>query len=137
MTPELLSQIHKAAFQDSRPWESSEFASLLESPLCFCVGDSRGFALGRVIADESELITFAVDPKFQGQGLGQQFLNQYHDFAKLRGATTAFLEVAADNNIAINVYLSNSYKKISTRPLYYLRPNGDKIDALIMSRAIT
>ncbi|MDO6726163.1 MAG: GNAT family N-acetyltransferase [Cognatishimia sp.] len=136
MTPESLSKIHKAAFNDSRPWESSEFASFLESPLCFCEGDSRGFALGRVIADESELLTLAVDPEFQGLGLGRLFLNQYHETAKLRGATTTFLEVAADNAVAINIYLSNDYKTNSTRPEYYARTNGDKVDALIMSRSL-
>lgn len=134
MTPEKLAEIHKAAFHESRSWESVEFSSLLDSRFCFYVGDSRGFALGRVIADESELLTIAVHPKFRGQNLGRLFLKQYFEISRLRGAAQAFLEVAEDNDPALNLYLSSGYKKTSCRKMYYERTDGTKVDALILTK---
>lgn len=62
---------HAAAFTQSRPWTTGEFAELLSSPLSLVVGDERCFALFRVIADEAELLTIATHPDHQRQGLAR------------------------------------------------------------------
>ncbi|WP_282158305.1 GNAT family N-acetyltransferase [Shimia thalassica] len=133
MTPELLAQIHGAAFRESRGWSASEFQSLLSSPFCFVVGDQTGFALGRVIVDEVELLTIAVLPDHQGQGLGAKWLLAFETAARAKGAETAFLEVAEDNVAAISLYARQGYTTQSTRTGYYSRADGQKIDARIMS----
>ncbi len=134
MTPDALAAIHKAAFTDSRPWESQEFRALLDQKFCFCVGDSKGFAFGRAIAGESELLTIAVLPKFQRQGIGQTLLTAYHQEALKRGASQCFLEVAQDNTSAISLYISDRYTQTSVRKAYYPRPEGPAADALILTR---
>lgn len=137
MTPDALALIHKAAFRESRPWESQEFRSLLKQKFCFCLGDSRGFALGRAIAGECELLTVAVVPKFQRQGVGRALMQAYHTEALNRGSQQCFLEVAKDNINAINLYLSDGYTQVAERKNYYTRPNGQTVDALILSRNLT
>ena len=134
LTPEHLARIHAAAFHESRPWSAEEFETLLASKHCFCVGDSEGFAIGRLIAQESELLTIAVDPVSQGKGHGRLLLQQYHDEAKARGANMLFLEVAKDNNTALNLYKTMLYDVISVRAGYYKRTTGTPVDALIMQR---
>lgn len=134
MTPQELAQIYALAFPESRPWDAVEFETLMQSKFCFTFGDSRGFGLGRVVAGESELITIAVVPKFQGQGIGRDLLSHYHHKALNLGAVTFFLEVSSDNKKAISLYRSDGYKEKSRRENYYRRQNGTTADALIMTK---
>lgn len=136
MTPEALARTHARAFTAQRPWSAAEFAALLESALVFAVGDERAFALGRVIADEAELLTLATDPAYQRQGLGRQTLAAYETAAAQRGATRTLLEVAADNAAAIALYETAGYAVDGRRPGYYRTPQGHKVDAVLMSRAL-
>lgn len=131
-----MAAIHAAAFPTERPWQTHEFADLLEHPLTFAVGDTRAFALIRVVVDEAELLTIATHPDHQRQGLARALMTQWHQRAAQRGATRAFLEVAADNSAAINLYRQCGYQQLSARKAYYPRPGG-AVDALIMQAALT
>jgi len=134
MRPEDFARIHAAAFRESRPWSAAEFEALLHSKHCFWVGDSHGFALGRTIAGESELLTIAVAPDDQGKGIGRRLLREYHDQAHDVGATSFFLEVAQDNKAAINLYLSEGYLQSAVRKAYYAREDAAPVDALILRK---
>ena len=136
LTPEHLADLHKRAFTSQRPWTAKEFAGLLESPLVFCVGDARAFALGRVIADEAELLTLATAPEHQRQGVGRHMLTAYENTAQSRGAARSFLEVAADNAPAIALYQTAGYAQDGLRPNYYRTMTGDTVDAVLMSRLL-
>ncbi|MCM2563496.1 GNAT family N-acetyltransferase [Lutimaribacter sp. EGI FJ00015] len=136
MTPEALARLHAAAFTHPRPWAAREFAALLESPHVFAVGDGRAFALGRAIAGEAELLTIATDPAHRRHGLGRRTLDAFHAAACERGATTAFLEVAADNAAARALYAGAGYTQTGHRPGYYTPADGPNIDAIVMARAL-
>ena len=136
MTPALLAALHAAAFTQSRPWSEREFADLLASPFCFVVGDATGFALGRVIAGEAELLTIATHPDARRQGRGRHWLEAFETEAKDRQATEAFLEVAADNTPAIALYLSAGYEDRALRSGYYKRPDGRHADAHVMAKPL-
>jgi ribosomal-protein-alanine N-acetyltransferase len=136
MTPEHLSDLHTSAFARQRPWTAAEFAALLDSPTVFLVQCDHAFALGRVIVDEAELLTLATAPSHQRQGLGARMLAQFHATAQSRGATRAFLEVAADNAPAIALYLGVGYAQDGLRPGYYHLRDGQTQDAVVMSRAL-
>lgn len=136
MTPQDFARIHASAFRESRPWSEAEFEALLASRFSFWVGDSHGFALGRTIAGESELLTIAVSPIYQRNGKGRALLQQYHSAAKERGATECFLEVAKDNNGAIALYESEGYRLISIRKNYYQRGDSASVDAFNFRRAL-
>ena len=127
---------HAAAFTQSRPWSETEFADLLDSPLTFAVGDARCFALVRVIVDEAELLTIACHPDHQRQGLARKLMSQWQDEATQRGAETAFLEVAADNAPACDLYSTCGFTVCGNRPGYYRRQTGPAIDAILMRQAL-
>lgn len=136
MTPAELAALHARAFIMPRPWSAAEIADLLASPFVFVVEQPQAFAMGRVIADEAELLTIATDPDVRRQGLGRRCLDAFEDTARTRGATTAFLEVAADNAAARALYLGNGWQISGTRPKYYHAPDGRRVDAQILGKSL-
>lgn len=133
MTPAALASIHAASFITPRPWSAAEFAGFLADPLCFLIPDPGGFALGRAVAGEAELLTIAVTPRKRRRGLGQRLLKAFLQDARARGADAAFLEVAANNPAAIGLYLAAGFARVGRRPGYYPTPDG-AIDALCFRR---
>ncbi|SLN22308.1 ribosomal-protein-alanine N-acetyltransferase [Roseovarius litorisediminis] len=137
MTPEQMAHLHARAFASlGRAWSASEFADLLESPLCFGVGDARAFALGRVIGDDAELLTLATDPDHRRLGLARARLTAYETTAAERGATRTFLEVAQNNAAALALYLAAGYTETARRKNYYQTPDNSRVDALILQKQL-
>lgn len=137
MTPDEMANLHAAAFTMSRPWTSDEFADLLAQKFCFACGDTRCFALIRVVADEAELLTIATHPYNQRQGLASALMADWLPLATVRGATRAFLEVASDNAPAITLYARSGFAISGRRPGYYRRAGLESVDALLMTRDLT
>jgi ribosomal-protein-alanine N-acetyltransferase len=136
MTPETLARTHAAAFTDSRPWTAQEFAGLLDTAGVILMGDARSFLLGRLIADEAEVLTIATDPNFRRQGLAQGCLDAFLDALRKQQAASVFLEVADDNEPAKILYLNNKFHEVGNRPNYYARPDGMKVAALVLRRSV-
>ena len=136
MTPEMMAAIYAAAFPNSRAWSAAEISDMLASSLTFDLTGDVGFALGRVIADEAELLTIAVAPDHQGKGLGLILLDQFEVESKTRGACWALLEVAQDNVAALALYTRSGYEICGERPGYYSRPDGEQITASLMKKAL-
>ncbi len=130
-----LAATHARAMED-RPWSADEFTSLLSSPNVFLIGNPICFALGRVAADEAELLTLATDPDNRRKGLARAALTAFDTTAIVRGAKAAFLEVAANNGAAIALYLSKGWFETGRRKGYYAFDRG-KIDAVVMRRDLT
>ncbi len=136
MTPEAMAAIYAAAFPNSRAWSAAEISDMLASRLTFAIESKDGFALGRVIADEAELLTIAVAPIEQGKGLGHVLLTKFEAESKARGAGWAHLEVAQDNTAALALYARAGYEICGERPGYYSRPDGEQITASLMKKAL-
>ncbi len=135
MAPEEMAHLHVRAFEgQGRAWSAEEFARLLASKHVFAVANSGAFAVGRVIADEAELLTLATDPDRWRQGLGRACLRDYASEAKRRGAASSFLEVAADNAAGLALYLDEGYGQVACRAGYYRRSDGRQVDALILQK---
>ncbi|MBE0452686.1 GNAT family N-acetyltransferase [Roseovarius autotrophicus] len=133
MTPEAFATAHARAFaEEGRAWSADEFTALLASPLNFVTGDAHGFALGRVIADEAELLTLATDPDCRRQGRARACLSAFAAEARARGAVTAFLEVAEDNTAALALYKGAGFTEIARRAGYY--PGGRA--AVVMRKSL-
>ncbi|MGB3245795.1 MAG: N-acetyltransferase [Sulfitobacter sp.] len=131
-----MSALHNAAFIVDRGWSSQEFGDLLDSPHVQSFTYPHGFALTRTIAQESELLTLAVDPAHQRQGIAKALLMQWLS-AISQMADTAFLEVAADNHAARALYAQVGFEQIAQRRAYYLRKAAPAVDALILRRDLT
>ena len=137
MTPDALSALHARCFTSPRPWTAAEFAGWLADPLAFLLveGDA-GFLLGRAVAGEAELLTLAITPEARRRGLGQKLVSRFFYQARLRGAETAFLEVAEDNTPARALYVRAGFVETGRRRGYYARPDGPATDALVMTRLL-
>ncbi|TNC51885.1 GNAT family N-acetyltransferase [Rubellimicrobium rubrum] len=133
MTPDALARLHAAAFEQDRPWNSDEFASLLAHPGTLLLGDERASILGRVILDEAEVLTLATHPDHRRLGLAAMLLARFEQEAAARGADRAFLEVAEDNAGARALYSGFGYSEAGRRPGYYLRGANAPVAALVLS----
>jgi ribosomal-protein-alanine N-acetyltransferase len=136
MTPADLADLHKRCFTTPRPWSATEFEAFLRDPHVLILGDATAFALGRVIADEAELLTIAVAPEQRRKGLARRLLADFEQAASGHGALTCFLEVAAGNAPAIALYRGAKYTQTGRRRGYYRLAEGATEDALILSRRL-
>lgn len=131
---ERLAALHATAFSGPERWTAPAFEAALADPACFFAfdhGGSDSFALGRIAADEAELLTLIVSDDRRGQGLGRTLLNQFEHLARIRGARAAFLEVAAENTAARSLYRSNKWDEVGHRKAYY----GAE-DAVVMRKVL-
>lgn len=140
-----MAKIHTRAMSVPAPWSAADFRELLRNPAVFtaCIEGEEpantqgkaGFALGRTVADECELLTLAVDPVCQRQGIGRACLNTFDTMAAKRGARHLFLEVAANNDPAILLYTGAGWRETGRRKGYYKGANA-RIDAILMTREL-
>lgn len=153
MTPETLAALHARSMDVPGPWSACEFFDLLASPCAFLAkppqdlrtlrgngpGDAsmrfRGFALGRVAADEAELLTIAVDPGHRRKGIGSACRAAFEAEARSRGAMRAFLEVAETNEAALRLYLAAGWSRHGCRKAYYSTRSGH-VDAILLSKRL-
>lgn len=133
-----LARIHALGFY--RGWPVGEFESFLgddNTPVYVACDAKRriaGFALVRVVEDEAELLTIAVDPKWRGKRIGQALLKAVFDDLLLSTARKMFLEVSEENAPAIKLYQREGFATISSRKGYYPKPDGSQATALVMAR---
>lgn len=135
MTPEVLAALHARSIRTPAPYSTADFAGFLADPLAFLLveGDA-GLLLGRAVAGEAELLTIAVAPEARRRGLGRKLIARFLYQAQLRGTERAYLEVAADNAPAIALYESAGFVPVGRRRGYYLTPEGQRLDALVLAR---
>jgi ribosomal-protein-alanine N-acetyltransferase len=88
-----------------------------------------GFAGQMFIDDETHVNNIAVDPGWQGRGLGAALLADLVRNALARGARHLTLEVRVGNEPALALYRRFGLAPVGVRPNYYAA-TGD--DALIM-----
>ena len=136
MTPADLASLHAESFVTPRPWSETEFKALLAGAGSFMVTETAGFALGRAIAGEAELLTIAVAQGRRRQGLGRRLLVRFLAQARDMGSTVVFLEVAADNAPALALYRRAGFAECGRRSGYYVGPGQSKTDALVLSRVL-
>ncbi len=130
-----MAALHARAFITPRPWSAQEFRDLLASPRVFLCTEDGGLILGRVVLDEAELLTVAVEPARQGRGIGRRLVQAFVHRARALGARAAYLEVAADNTPALAVYAACGFAPTGRRRGYYHGPQG-AVDAILMGRTL-
>lgn len=127
-----MADLHRVAFADERPWSAQEFREFRDNAFVRIFHVDHGYALTRMIAGESELISIAVHPEHRQKGIARGLIRQWLD--ALKGtADIAFLEVAADNLPALALYTGFGFAVTGKRVAYYTRTSGDTVDAFLMS----
>lgn len=122
-------------------WTSAQCAGLMPMPgvwlsLARSDGDVIGFALGRIVLKEAELLLLAVRQDGQRKGIGRMLLDRFILVAASRGADRLHLEVRAGNP-AMNLYLKAGFAEVGRRKNYYTGSDGQIYDALTLTRAST
>jgi ribosomal-protein-alanine N-acetyltransferase len=129
----VMAAMHAAAFPAGERWGPEALGLLLGQPGVFgLIADAKGFVLARVAADEAEILTLAVLPDRQRQGLATRLLQAAHDRAASLGAQAMLLEVAESNLAARGLYARSGYVQVGRRRRYY--PDGG--DALVLRCAL-
>lgn len=131
MTPEVLADIHAAAFD--RPWSAATFTDLCGQTGVFALGSHAGFILVRAVVDEAEILTLAVRPEARRRGVGADLVHAATRSARARGAERLYLEVAEDNAAALALYRSAGFAQEGRRKGYYPRRDRASAAALILS----
>ena len=114
----------------SNPWTEKMLESELESALSVLLTEERegktvGYALGRVVADEAELLKICVVAEWRKQGIAEKMLSGLLEKMREKGAAACFLEVRSKNSPAISLYEKLGFEKIALRKDYY--PDDDAV----------
>lgn len=137
MSPEALAALHASAFTDTpRPWTAAEFARFLGEQSTLLATAEGGFALGRAIGPEAELLTLAVHPLSRRTGIGLGLLASFEQQAARAGAEEALLEVATINLAARQLYFRAGYVLAGRRIGYYIRTAEPPVDALVLRKPL-
>jgi ribosomal-protein-alanine N-acetyltransferase len=129
-----MAAIHATAFPPNEVWGEDAISLQIALPGAFGWLDERGgMLLGRVAADEAEVLTLAVAPNARRRGIARLLLQAASKETLLRGGRTIFLEVAEGNVPARNLYSRFGFVEVGRRRRYY--PN--LADALVLRMNIS
>ncbi len=126
-----------AAHGGDYPWNVFDYIVRGAMPGALLSADSRvefGFISLQCAADEAEILNIATAPAARRQGLGRALLTEGERLVRERGVGRIFLEVAADNLPAQGLYGRFGYAQVGERKAYYKRPDGSRMDALVLAK---
>ncbi len=143
----VMAELHALSF--AREWSEDEIASLMAGDGVFSLVTRRapptasrqpiGFVMVRTVADEAEILTIAVHPRWRGRGHGQLLMEAAMRRLYADRVLNVFLEVDGDNESARQLYERLGFKVVGERKGYYpgTGKNGGPSTALVMRREMT
>ena len=90
-------------------------------------GGIAGILIGRVAADEFEILNLAVGKARRRRGLATQLVSAAVEYARMAGARQSYLEVRASNEGGIALYTRLGFHIWGRRPNYYRNPPEDAV----------
>jgi len=108
----------------AEPWTLAMLESEIENPLSVIEtacrdGKTVSYALGRVVADEAELLKICVLGDYRRQGIAEKLLSELLTKMREKGAAACYLEVRSRNLPAISLYKRLGFAEIGLRRNYY------------------
>lgn len=135
-----IAAIHATHFDEV--WSKDDFEGLLAQDHVWGFGimiadQIAAFILCQDCAEDIEILTIATSKEFSRQGFAQKLIGSI-DNRESQSARTGdwFLEVATDNERALNFYAKLGFETVGKRPKYYRRTNGQFADAIIQKNSI-
>ncbi|MBI1651270.1 ribosomal protein S18-alanine N-acetyltransferase [Hyphomicrobium sulfonivorans] len=107
---------------------SASFIAQLRDPMQIV-----GFVIGRIAADEAEIISIGVAPEWQRRGIAKRMLEGLARAARRSEVKRLFLEVAVDNEAALELYTGLGFVCVGGRKAYYERAGKPNVDAAILA----
>ena len=83
--PSDMAKLHAQSGLEQRPWTAQEFAQLCAAENSLLIEQDYGFALGRIIHTEVELLLLIVSQAQRKQGLGKTYLQLKKKEERKRG----------------------------------------------------
>ena len=135
---EKFAKIHSQSFNEKNLKYSSEFIlSLLKNPnISYIYKKNKGFCIFSCNEKEAEIITMAILPKYQNQGIGFLILTELEGILSEINCNKVFLEVASNNLIAIHLYNKLGFKSFGIRKNYFTVSENKKVNAILMKKII-
>jgi ribosomal-protein-alanine N-acetyltransferase len=92
-----------------------------------------GFGVVGIAADQAEIESLAVSTTARRRGIGRSLCEALMQWARMRGASRALLEVRMSNHTARALYESLGFHEVAVRKDYYREPDED---GSVMARAL-
>lgn len=120
-------------------WSAESYEKILRDPaMVGFLAEAKcaviGFLIGRLAADQAEILNLAVLPSHRRQGAASAMLSAALEWFLSQSATNAYLEVRESNTDAIRFYEKNGFQKAGLRRSYYQDPAEA---AIVLSRELT
>ena len=90
-------------------------------------GRVAGILIGRVAADEFEILNLAVGKACRRRGIATQLVRSALEHVRAAGARRTYLEVRASNAGGIAFYARMGFRECGRRPDYYRDPLEDAV----------
>ncbi len=134
-----IARLHAELFAPA--WSEDSVRALLDHPASTAfmamVGAAPktcvGFVMAQLAADEAEILAIGVAKDWQRKGLGRRLVEGVARAAQRAEAKKLYLEVAADNDAAMELYRSAGFLGTGLRRGYYSRAGGEAVDAVTLA----
>lgn len=134
-----IARLHATLFDPA--WSEESVRALLDHPastafMAMIGGAPKtcvGFVMAQLAADEAEILSIGVTEDWQRKGIGKRLVEGVARAAQRAEAKKLFLEVAADNDAAMELYRRAGFLGTGLRRGYYARPGGVAVDAVTLA----
>ena len=124
----------------SHPWTRGNFIDSLAAGHLGWVGSDGehpvAYWVAMAVLDEFHLLNLAVARDRWGQGWGRVALQHMVAVAQERDSAQLWLEVRVSNLRAQAIYTAYGFRRVGERKRYYPAHNGEREDAIVMSRML-
>ena len=135
---EEMARLHAPLFEAA--WDAASFRQMLADPGATAflarIGEPlqvAGFIVGRVAADEAEILTLGVSKDWQRLGIGRRLVEAMCRAARKAEAQRLHLEVSVSNAPALLLYRRLGFQEGGRRKGYYERAGVPPEDAINLS----
>ncbi len=127
----------QSACPEIAQWATRDYARVAEGDMAGWIAeetaDVSGFIVARRVANDLEILNFAVQPGWRHRGIGAALLREVLAWGATFHSEKAFLEVRVSNLAAIRFYEHNGFEVTGRRPHYYTAPIED---ALVLTASL-